>query len=164
MSDNSKDMNESPVYCVRGRLTYTQRARFYHLVSCAVSLEKAIAAIGVPIQPCADVETIGWLDPALLDALRVNRDTLLGVTLANIATPTRNIPLVRRTDMEAQVARVAAAKGAELETWRTRYECIRWRFLQDAKLEKRALTAAQFDAFVDGDDEARAALNEGVAS
>ncbi|WP_308719221.1 hypothetical protein [Komagataeibacter xylinus] len=61
--------------------------------------------------------------------------------------------LVFRDEMEVQVA-----------AWRQRYERIRWRFLQDAKLEGRSLTAAQFDALVDGDDEARAAVNEGAAS
>ena len=55
-------------------------------------MQAVILAIGIPVQPCADVETVASV-----------RDC---------------VPLVRRTDMEAQVARVVAEKDAEIDRLR----------------------------------------------
>lgn len=61
--------NETPMYLVPGKLTDAQARAFAHAHAChmgeAAAL-RAIAAIGTPIQQCADVETVasayekGW--------------------------------------------------------------------------------------------------------
>ncbi|MFW6681706.1 hypothetical protein [Komagataeibacter intermedius] len=63
-----------------------------------------------PIPPCADVESIAWMAKASKET-----PTSLREVVGNIPYNRGNYDdLVFRTDMEAQVARVAAEKDAEI--------------------------------------------------
>lgn len=131
-------MNETPMYLVPGRLTDAQMEKF--LAKWNIYAPDAhrfystfLNVANTPIQPCADVETVGWVDPDILAIVRKDKG-LSGMTLANMKATSRTIPLVRRADMEAQVtisyekgwvagkrdacnqsARVEAEKDAEIE-------------------------------------------------
>lgn len=74
-------------------------------------------------------------------------------------TKSFNEPLVRQSDAQAQIA----ALEAEVVRLRESYAAIRWRFIQDARIEGRTLTERQFDSLVDNDDEAHKALKGGAA-
>ncbi|MCW4589721.1 hypothetical protein NO263_03905 [Gluconacetobacter entanii] len=65
-----------------------------------------MTAIATPIQPCADVETITHEMKTCIEV-----DEMTGMSYP-VDYPINE--LVRRTDMEAQVARVAAEKDAEI--------------------------------------------------
>ncbi|GBQ44992.1 hypothetical protein [Komagataeibacter europaeus] len=106
--------NETPMYLVPGRLTDEQRQSFVEAMDCGETAEDAIAAIGTPIQPCADVETVGYANGALLGAGHAYR--MISPVACSTERTTRHFdtPLVRRTDMEAQIARVAAEKDVEI--------------------------------------------------
>lgn len=65
---------------------------------------------GTPIQPCADVETVGWGRETSFVDLKVP-----GCHAVSIHKEWEGgVPLVRRADMEAQVAKVVAEKDAEI--------------------------------------------------
>lgn len=113
---------------------------------------------GTPIPPCADVETVGY----------VHGDYPKQGHRAVMCPPSMRDPisgriehfdtaLVRRTDMEAQVARVAAEKDAvtgrlkEVLTLFTEYE----------KLMDSGEDVAGMMAYADLQKQVRAALNEG---
>ncbi|WP_019092186.1 hypothetical protein [Komagataeibacter europaeus] len=110
--------NETPMYLVPGRLTDDQAKRATEGATRALALgrEACIAdyiihAIGTPIQPCADVDTVGYGREASFSDLK--GDGCHGVSIHKEWDG--GIPLVRRTDMDAQVARVAAEKDAEID-------------------------------------------------
>ncbi|WEQ51172.1 hypothetical protein LV478_11590 [Komagataeibacter oboediens] len=149
--------NETPMYLVPGRLTNEQHDIFHDAIREA-GHDAAIATIGTPIQPCADVETVGYEDES--------DDTG---------------PLVRRTDMEAQVARVAAEKDAEIArvsdalkkmtaiaTSRASEETVETMVRERTENLRGAIANAAVD-LVEGVDSTsvcrnlRAALNEGAA-
>lgn len=69
--------NETPMYLVPGRLTDEQKLVLQKHVD-AYDFDGALASIGTPIQPCADVETV--------------------------TGPDDWCPLIRRVDMAAQIA------------------------------------------------------------
>ncbi|WP_232276060.1 hypothetical protein [Komagataeibacter oboediens] len=128
-------MNETPMYLVPGRLTDEQAAKAKKAATRAIALgrENSIAdfiirTIGTPIQPCADVETVelsehmpeyhyqgmgcGLEDRGITeryDAMEYGWDQAIKRVCSELPE------MVRRTDMEAQVARVAAEKDAEIE-------------------------------------------------
>ncbi|WP_010508365.1 hypothetical protein [Komagataeibacter europaeus] len=122
--------NETPMYLVPGRLTDGQRDKIISIiVDCSDPetdlsgselqafrdmTDRVVAAVlsGYgPIQPCADVETVGYVP----DKANLFADKRLGITnIYRSAGEPWLIPLVRRTDMAAQVARVAAEKDAEI--------------------------------------------------
>ncbi|GCE85120.1 hypothetical protein [Komagataeibacter diospyri] len=101
--------NEEQFVMVRLPLSDEQHDTFYRLTR-RDSAEAALIAISAPIPPCADVETVGWgRETSFVDikapgchAVSIHKEWDGG------------IPLVRRTDMEAQVAKVAAEKDAEI--------------------------------------------------
>ncbi|GBR28831.1 hypothetical protein AA11826_0360 [Komagataeibacter oboediens DSM 11826] len=123
--------NETPMYLVPGRLTDEQRDKIVSIiVDCSDPktdligselqafrdmADRVVAAIlsGYgPIQPCADVETVGFVP----DKSNLFVDKRLPMTnIYRSAGDPWPVPLVRRTDMEAQVARVAAEKDAEID-------------------------------------------------
>lgn len=70
-----------------------------------------------------------------------------------------SVKIVTLSDHQAQIT----ALEAEVVCLRERYGAIRWRFIQDARIEGRTLTERQFDALVDNDDEAHKALKGGAA-
>ncbi|GCE83025.1 hypothetical protein [Komagataeibacter diospyri] len=156
---------EAPMYLVPGRLTYTQRDRFYHAVNCAQPLEKAIATIGTVIQPCADIETVcyGAADDMPLEIH--GRDPRLPV-YSDVCSKSGEeyiLPLVRRTDMEVQVAKVredAMRQGYLLgfnsatEGWNGEYPFK----------DKAQSPDEDADWLQDRDDNIRAALKEGEAA
>ncbi|WP_182356524.1 hypothetical protein [Komagataeibacter europaeus] len=140
--------NETPMYLVKLPITEKQEADLLLHDIAPDDVLEAITNIGTPIQPCADVETVGWVNPTLL--IEILGGVLSEMALSGCETPIRTIPLVRRTDMEAQVARVAAEKDAEIA--RLRKE------LQRIADNAPAPSYAQHFHNI-----ARAALNEGAA-
>ncbi len=112
---------EAPMYLVPVQLTIDQEVTLGVKGICSTKMREAIRIIGTPILPCADVETVGWVDPELL-ALLIRGGTC-GMTLAGCKTPSRPIALVRRTDMEAQVARAKAE--SHLDAKATAHRIIR---------------------------------------
>ncbi|WP_232276077.1 hypothetical protein [Komagataeibacter oboediens] len=115
-------MNETPMYLVPGRLTDEQRRDFFVNMSWDVDgpegAEDMIDAIGTLIHPIKDVENAGYRYDYKRDLGHFGEErwfTLCSVTLPPDSEMYKNITsLVRRTDMEAQVARVAAKKDAEI--------------------------------------------------
>ncbi|MBV1831322.1 hypothetical protein HNW77_11805 [Komagataeibacter sp. AV436] len=88
-------------YAVPAQLTYAQREAFYHALDCVMPLEEAFAIVGTPIQPYSNVETVGYVP----DKANLFADKRLGVTnIYRSAGDPWSVPLVRRTDMEAQIA------------------------------------------------------------
>ncbi|WP_395370726.1 hypothetical protein [Komagataeibacter diospyri] len=114
--------------------------------------------VGTPIQPCADVETVGFVP----DKSNLFVDKRLPMTnIYRSAGDPWPAPLVRRTDMEAQVARVKASSHLNAEKILT---CI----MQDVQeLPDRTSPDDQPDLLLVTVDELegiiRAALNEGAA-
>lgn len=98
-----------PTYYVLPReLTCSQRENFYHAMDRVMTLEQVFAIIGTPIPLCADVETVCYITPRRLDLIREQQARPTAAFASVGATPScmghGDIPLVRRTDMEAQVA------------------------------------------------------------
>ncbi|AQU87386.1 hypothetical protein B0W47_07765 [Komagataeibacter nataicola] len=92
---------EPQYYIVPAQLTYPQREAFYHALDSVKSVEQAVATIGTPIPPCADVETVGYL---------VDEWDHGGYVTAQKPLCRSKMPkeLVRRADMEAHVAHLSA--------------------------------------------------------
>ncbi|WP_258367772.1 hypothetical protein [Komagataeibacter oboediens] len=114
-------MNETPMYLVPGRLTDEQETNMRSellggpILDAADMFVRMMGIVGTPIQPCADVETVGFVP----DKSNLFVDKRLPMTnIYRSAGDPWPVPLVRRTDMEAQVARVAAKKDAEIERLR----------------------------------------------
>lgn len=157
--------NETPMYLVPGKVTPEMERRAADVVFDKYGREilwtdfhAYMMAIVTPIQPCADVETVGWVDPDILAIVRKDKG-LRGMTLANKKATSRTIPLVRRTDMEAQVARVAAEKDAEIARLRKALREIRdhqdgWSGCDEGDM---------IEGYCEMQEMARAALNEGAA-
>lgn len=156
--------NETPMYLVPGRLTDKQKLALQKHVD-AYDFDKALEAIGTPIQPCADVETVGWQVIRTGDGfpLEVFRSSEMAEWVGKaIKKPVDAVPLVRRTDMEAQVARVAAEKDAEIARLREALLCARDAIMSGRNNHSIVCTiwAADGETLVDRIDDA---LNEGAA-
>ncbi|MCE2579537.1 hypothetical protein LDL36_13760 [Komagataeibacter sp. FNDCR1] len=78
-----------------------------------------VKRIGTPIPPCADVETVCWITPGRIAFLRDQRINPKAAYASAGATPIStepyDVPLVRRTDMEAQ-AEVSEALIRDLKS------------------------------------------------
>ncbi|GBR15368.1 hypothetical protein [Gluconobacter frateurii] len=107
----------------------------------ADQLAEAVAA-----ERAKGAEIARYLSPELASVLR-QKFPGAAVTLSAHKTHTRYIPVY-----------YSPANVAALEAAATRYRIVRQRFLEDARNQGEILTADQFDAKVDGDVEARAAL------
>lgn len=117
------------------------------------SHDKAILAIGTPAtggkEICAG--SVKWHENDV--------EPVLETYVPNTFGKGASVKIVTLSDHQAQIA----ALEAEVVRLRERYGAIRWRFIQDAKIEGRTLTERQFDALVDNDDEAHKALQGGAA-
>nr|WP_217421131.1 hypothetical protein [Novacetimonas pomaceti]MBV1833045.1 hypothetical protein [Novacetimonas pomaceti] len=140
-----KMTNETTFYLVPDRLT-DEQCDAVGLVSPS-GWDTLISEHGTPIPPCADVETVqntfeqGWAPHSAV----------------------RAIPLVRRTDMEAQVARVAAEKNAVIARLRAALTAIALREIGDSPAPTQA-HIEQLEWDIEWcQRKARAALNEGEA-
>lgn len=134
--------NEIPMYLVPGRLTNNQATEIRREMIDGPILEPAdmfvrlAGTIGTPIQPCVDVETVGWQAIRTEDGfpLEVFRSSEMTEWVSKaIKKPVDAVPLVRRTDMEAQVARVAAEKDAEIDRLKSALSNIRAACLRAAE-------------------------------
>lgn len=102
--------NEEQFVMVRLPLSDRQVSEFNKAENGEHTRTSFIRSVGTPIPPCADVETVGWgRETSFVDikapgchAVSIHKEWEGG------------IPLVRRTDMEAQAAKVAAEKDAEI--------------------------------------------------
>ncbi|WP_281650202.1 hypothetical protein [Novacetimonas hansenii] len=91
--------NEEQFVMVRLPLSAAQKAAVYDLTNKGGAAD-AILAIGTPIPPCADVETVGWMRKVPKET-----PTHLRQMVGNIPYNHGNWDdLMFRTDMEAQVA------------------------------------------------------------
>ncbi|MCE2563344.1 hypothetical protein [Komagataeibacter sp. FNDCF1] len=156
-------MNETPMHLVPGRLTDEQRMVAYGAPyqpdRNGSAIEATIAAIGTPIQPCADVETVGYGREASFSDLK--NPACHGVSIHKEWDG--GIPLVRRTDMEAQVARVKAEKDAEIARLKGALSEIASREIGDCPAPTQA-HIEQLEWDIEWSQrKARAALNEGAA-
>ncbi|BCZ76014.1 hypothetical protein [Komagataeibacter phage phiKX1] len=118
-------------------------------------LEASICAVATPIQPCADVETVGYGRETSFAELKERGCHAVSIHKAWDG----GIPLVRRTDMEAQVARVAAEKDAEI----ARLKDMLSLFVEYEKLMDDGEDVAAMSVYADFTKEVTAALNEGAA-
>lgn len=116
--------------------------------SCA---EDGILAIGTPVT-AGDLKPIGKVAGHFSDGQPM-------VRILNHPHLPYETEIALYSDAQAQIA----ALEAEVGRLRERYGAIRWRFIQDARIEGRTLTERQFDALVDNDDEAHKALKGGAA-
>ncbi|MEG3350386.1 hypothetical protein [Novacetimonas sp. GS1] len=144
-------------FVVPGELTYEQREAFYHALDCVTPLEQAFAIVGTPVQPCADVETVGYAYGKYLSA---DHSYKMIDPVSRVAPQTEghfDTPLVRRTDMEAQVA-VRDAEIARLRRALTK-------LLPKASNAAcgRSLSGRECRLLAGACVDARAALNEGTA-
>lgn len=85
---------ETPMYLVPGRLTDEQKLALQKHVD-AYDFDKVLEVIGTPIQPCGDVKTVCREHVTGTDEIRPGVSSLVF---------RQGAELVRRTDMEAQVA------------------------------------------------------------
>ena len=149
--------NETPLYLVPGRLTDEQDTVIRRNMIGGPILDPAdmfaflVRTIGTPIQPCADVETV-----AILKGSTAGYSSVTG-PLGHMPIP--EYQLVRRTDMEAQVARVAAEKDAEI----ARLKDMLSLFVEYEKLMDDGEDVAAMSVYADFTKEVTAALNEGSA-
>lgn len=140
---------------VRFPLSAAQREQYLDVINSgepleaeASALESGILAIGTPV-PGGDIPVIG--------TIHIGENGKPFFTSPELHSVGGDV--VRQSDAQAQTA----ALEAEVVRLRERYGAIRWRFIQDAKIEGRTLTERQFDALVDNDDEAHKALQGGAA-
>lgn len=103
-----KMTNEPKFYLVPGRLTTEQREMFYRAEGNPAALANCIASVATPIPPCADVK-----DAAIVEN-EDDCDFFPHMFDTHLLPIGQRFHLVRRTDMEAQVARVVAEKDAEI--------------------------------------------------
>ncbi|MBY4639685.1 hypothetical protein K6L44_06670 [Gluconacetobacter entanii] len=108
--------------------------------------------VGTSIQPCADVETIGYGREASFADLK--NTGCHGVSIHKEWDG--GIPLVRRTDMEAQVA----VRDAEIARLREMLSL----FVEYEKLMDDGEDGAGMIVYAEFAKQARAALNEGAAA
>ncbi|MGS0648845.1 hypothetical protein ACU81Q_14605 [Komagataeibacter melomenusus] len=134
---------ETELYVVPGRLTDEEETNMRSkllggpILGPADMFARMVGIVGTPIQPCADVETVGWVDPDILAIVRKNKG-LSGMTLANMQATSRTVPLVRRTDMEAQVA----VRDMEIDRLRTLFEKMA-DILTSGRVDMRSLMACR---------------------
>ena len=150
--------NETPMYLVPGKVTPAMERRAADVVFDMYGREilwtdfhAYMTAIATPIQPCADVETV-----AILKGSTAGYSSVTG-PLGHMPIP--EYQLVRRTDMEAQVARVAAEKDAEI----ARLKDMLSLFVEYEKLMDDGEDVAAMSVYADFTKEVTAALNEGSA-
>lgn len=151
--------NETPMYLVPGRLTDEQDTVIRRNMIGGPILDPAdmfallVRTIGTPIQPCADVETVGYGRETSFTDLK--KDGCHGVSIHKEWNG--GVPLVRRTDMDTQVA-VRDAEIARLREALDRVERI------GCVVERKgATTGSHWIQFSIALANVRAALNEGAA-
>lgn len=174
--------NDIPMYLVPGRLTDGQKLALQKHVD-AYDFDKALEAIGIPIQPCADVETVGVhyeVNLGYYGAPSVWKPRVSVTSSKHL--PCRDItPLVRRVDMAAQVtardmkitqlaAALQKARDALISVTEGRTEQYqarngRWMSIQAEDGERCDIIHSDISTECEGALEVvRAALNEGAAS
>ncbi|GBQ52173.1 hypothetical protein ACM0P6_03020 [Komagataeibacter sucrofermentans] len=111
---------ETPMYLVPGKVTPEVEHRAANVVFDMYGREilwpvfhAYMTAIASPIQPCADVETVCVSSPTLYDNLE-DFDLAQVFPVSLRSANGTDIELVRRADMEAQVAKVTAEKDAQI--------------------------------------------------
>jgi hypothetical protein len=150
---------------VRLPLSAAQREQYLDVINSgepleaeASALEAGILAIGTPVTG-GDIPIMAHIHSGDLRNFVSAASHYKLCTVLSKSTSSAYTPLVRQSDAQAQIT----ALEAEVVCLRERYGAIRWRFIQDARIEGRTLTERQFDALVDNDDEAHKALKGGAA-
>ncbi|KAB8122428.1 hypothetical protein D3W54_14650 [Komagataeibacter medellinensis] len=158
--------NEEQLVIVRLPLSDIQARVIRMALSSSMKSDQAfirmVREVGTPIPPCADVETVGYVNPDDIQKSALS----LGFAIIEIQEMPNHVyseVLIRRTDMEAQVAKVAAEKDAEIARLRGALSQVADALAYEIN-EHSIVDTVWVSPIETMDDFINAALNEGSAA